>query len=283
MTSAIRSILVPLAPPGDEPTLLAWAGRLAGDFDARVDAAYVREDWKASPGGLGLGADFGFYMTDALIEQLDVAARQAESEARDAFEAAVTSAPAGRFGRFLRVAERFDVGLGRAARCCDLALAALPGDPYVQSREDVLETLLIGGGVPVLAVPAGLGADAPLERALVAWNDSVQSARALRAATPFLERADVVHVARFGVHEEEEDDVSAAAEYLAAHGIQVEAHQPGAGGPPPAEAIIGHAATIAADLIVMGGYGRARWVEQAVGGVTRHILRHATQPVLLAH
>jgi nucleotide-binding universal stress UspA family protein len=39
----------------------------------------------------------------------------------------------------------------------------------------------------------------------------------------------------------------------------------------------------AADLIVMGAYGRMRLIELIFGGATRAILRRATLPVLMAH
>ena len=38
-----------------------------------------------------------------------------------------------------------------------------------------------------------------------------------------------------------------------------------------------------ADLLVIGGYGHGRLREMVLGGVTRHLLRHAPLPVLLSH
>ena len=37
------------------------------------------------------------------------------------------------------------------------------------------------------------------------------------------------------------------------------------------------------DLIVMGGYGHARWTERILGGATRGLLATMTVPVLMAH
>jgi len=37
------------------------------------------------------------------------------------------------------------------------------------------------------------------------------------------------------------------------------------------------------DVLVMGAYGHARLREDLFGGVTRHILKNMTVPVLMAH
>ena len=37
------------------------------------------------------------------------------------------------------------------------------------------------------------------------------------------------------------------------------------------------------DLIVMGGYGHARWTERILGGATRGLLATMTVPVLMSH
>jgi nucleotide-binding universal stress UspA family protein len=37
------------------------------------------------------------------------------------------------------------------------------------------------------------------------------------------------------------------------------------------------------DMLVMGAWGHTRLRELVFGGVTRHILRHMTVPVLMSH
>ena len=49
------------------------------------------------------------------------------------------------------------------------------------------------------------------------------------------------------------------------------------------DAIIGQAADMNADLIVMGAYGHARLREIILGGVTRDLLKQAPVLLLLAH
>ena len=70
---------------------------------------------------------------------------------------------------------------------------------------------------------------------------------------------------------------------LRAHGI--ESVSSGISDPDlsPAEAIVGQARDMNADLIVMGAYGHARLREIILGGVTRDLLKKAPAPLLLAH
>ncbi len=173
-----------------------------------------------------------------------------------------------------------------------------------------LARLLVGAACPVLTVPyigwaAAGGAPAPagrLARALVAWADTRESARALRDALPLLARASSVALVSFA--DALKDDVPArratldqVAAYLQRHGVSAvptllccSEPSPGErllrGGVPDvavAEALLSHAADMQADFIVMGGYGHSRLWELVLGGVTRTMLETMTVPVLMSH
>jgi nucleotide-binding universal stress UspA family protein len=49
------------------------------------------------------------------------------------------------------------------------------------------------------------------------------------------------------------------------------------------EAILDYAAKNNCDLLVKGAYTQSRLRQMMFGGATRHILAHATLPVLMAH
>lgn len=144
---------------------------------------------------------------------------------------------------------------------------------------------LIASGRPVLLVPAD---DAPhaLGRVLVAWKSSREAARALHDALPLLKaaaRVDVLIVDREGSAPADGDSDAMLIGHLGRHAIEATlVHQPGTGAP-TGEAIAAYAARMHADLIVSGGYGRSRALEQAFGGVTRFLLEHATIPVFFSH
>lgn len=131
------------------------------------------------------------------------------------------------------------------------------------------------------------GTEARLRTIAVAWNGSQEAIRALHSAMPLLHRAERVVLLR-GTRRE--PDVAAGwaprtdvAEYLdwagvRAHSILITASHEGAG-PAIAEA----ARAEGADLLVMGAYGRTRFSEWFLGGVTRHMLEHAELPLFLRH
>ena len=151
------------------------------------------------------------------------------------------------------------------------------------------DSLLFEGACACMVVPHS-GKLGPLaKRVLVTWNASRESARALREAMPLLSRAETVVMLS---SEPDEGDSSIArghphaqelARFLESHGI--EAISSGISDPDMSttDAIIGQAAEMNADLIVMGAYGHTRLREIILGGVTRDLLKLAPMPLLLAH
>jgi nucleotide-binding universal stress UspA family protein len=106
---------------------------------------------------------------------------------------------------------------------------------------------------------------------------------------PLLVRAETVVVLS---SEPDNSDTSTAnghphaqelARFLESHGI--EAISSGISDPDMSatDAIVGQAAEMNADLIVMGAYGHARLREIILGGVTRDLLKQAPVSLLLAH
>ena len=113
--------------------------------------------------------------------------------------------------------------------------------------------------------------------------------RVLREAMPLLKRADTVAVLSF-----EPDDgagsvanghphAQALLKLLKSHGIEGVSSGFDNLDVSASEAIIGQAAEMNADLIVMGVYGHARLRGIILGGVTRDLLKRAPACLLLAH
>jgi nucleotide-binding universal stress UspA family protein len=169
------------------------------------------------------------------------------------------------------------VGLARTA---DLTVSGLEASSGLDALAPSLaEQLALGAGGPVLLLPqswtdAGMG-----RKILLAWNGSREAARALHDALPFMAGAEMVTVAAFG--EELGHGLSDVVAMLAGHGVKAmartEADTSDVGGQ-----LIGLAAALDADLMVLGAYGRPRLREVVLGGVTRDILRGARVPVLLS-
>lgn len=151
------------------------------------------------------------------------------------------------------------------------------------------EQVTLAAGRPVLVVPyAGKFTDIG-KRVLVAWDAGREAARAIGDAMPLIEEAGhVVTVAvdgksgrRTGSHGALPGaDISL---HLARHGIKVAATHLVGEEVAVGDTLLNRIADEGADLLVMGAYGRSRLSEFVLGGVTRHILRHMTVPVLMSH
>lgn len=118
---------------------------------------------------------------------------------------------------------------------------------------------------------------------MVAWNASSEAARAVAAALPLLKRAARVSIAVFNPGDEHGEQPGAdVALYLARHGVVCEVVSSRVD-MDPANALLSLLADQQADLLVMGGYGHARFRELILGGVTKTMLRCMTAPVLMMH
>ncbi len=135
---------------------------------------------------------------------------------------------------------------------------------------------------PVLAIRDDqIGFD-PSGAALVAWNGSAEAAQALRNTMSMLTAAKSVHIAVI-----EEDFAShiparEAASYLSRYGIKAEVHARAKAGS-VADTLQSIAAEVSAGYLVMGAYGRSRFAEFILGGVTRSLLADAGLPLVLSH
>ena len=163
-----------------------------------------------------------------------------------------------------------------------------PDDPDNASY-GLADALLFEGACACIMVPHSGKLATPGKRVLLTWNASRESARALREALPILATAeDVVvlssepddadsEIARGHPHADE------LARFLESHGIESISSGIADLDISTSDAILGQAAEMDADLIVMGAYGHARLREIILGGVTRDLLKQSTVPLFLAH
>jgi nucleotide-binding universal stress UspA family protein len=174
-------------------------------------------------------------------------------------------------------------------RRVDMGVAGqpLPGDPDAAFAGDVLYGMLMQAGRPLLIVPY-LGEFPVVGRnVLIAWKETRESARAVSDALPFLKQADNVVVMPVsspgGSVSGDALSGSGIADYLARHGITARVRAEIADDIDVGNLLLSRASDLATDLIVMGGYSRARLAERVAGGVTRLILQSMTVPVLMSH
>ncbi len=125
------------------------------------------------------------------------------------------------------------------------------------------------------------------DNVLIAWNNSLPAARAIRAALPLLRMAKEVTIGCFDANpsqwEDGENPGADLATWLSHHGCRVTVQEYSSAGQTVGQAILERAQERAVDLIVMGAYGRSRWTELIFGGTTEVLVKQREYPVLLAH
>ena len=166
------------------------------------------------------------------------------------------------------------------ARYSDLVLL---GQAEAGQAGPLVTPVLLGGGRPILVVPAVGNFPTLGERVVIAWNGSQEATRAVHDALPLLRAATDVTV--LTLHGGASDGAMGMdlARHLACHGIHAEATAYSIGDGAVAALLLSRLADLQADLLVMGGYGHSRMREIVLGGVTREILQAMTVPTLLSH
>lgn len=155
------------------------------------------------------------------------------------------------------------------------------GDPQDRLPADFIPDVLLQSGRPALVLPYAGEVGTVGRTVLVAWNESRESARALAAAQPWLQRAARVHAVVYG--EGAELPLARLRHHLLAHRVAEPVVHAGGAASDVGSRLLSMAADVGADLLVMGCYGHSRAREWIMGGATRTILDTMTLPVLLAH
>jgi nucleotide-binding universal stress UspA family protein len=173
----------------------------------------------------------------------------------------------------------------KACRLHDLVVASQGGEATELLWGPAVQLAL--SGHPVYIVPSGWQGDVIPRRAVVAWNESAESAAAIRNAMPLLERCEQVTLLQgpsretfpFGLRVPRNDVLA----YLRRHDVKVARPDGEIADVDAGPAILTVARETDAGLIVMGAFGRSRFSEWVLGGATRHVLEHMKAPVFMVH
>jgi nucleotide-binding universal stress UspA family protein len=170
------------------------------------------------------------------------------------------------------------------ARCYDLTVLDRP-EGAIEHKETLFEEVLFNSGRPLIVATPD---KAPVERIgtiLVAWDGSVHATRALASALGLFPDIARAHIVAVTGEKSLADTVpgTGIAPHLRRHGIETLVHNVPVDERGAAVTIDSQASELGADLIVMGGFGRSRFREFVLGGVTRELSRNARTPVLFNH
>jgi nucleotide-binding universal stress UspA family protein len=175
-----------------------------------------------------------------------------------------------------------DAFLGAYGRVFDLVVVGRPDGSNGQTRLSTVEAALFETGRPVLIAPTtaprSLG-----ETAVIAWNRSTETARAVLGSMPLLRKARRIVVLELDDWGVPGPSGSELARSLRMHDLQAEAITVPDPSNRPGETILKEAAALGCDLLVKGAYTQSRLRQMFFGGATSHILSNTTMPVLMAH
>lgn len=276
-TRACKSLLVLLQGGRSNAAVL----QVAADLAAR---------WQAHAAGLGLAmvvpnASGVGELDGTLLQALHEELQRELSVCKDDFQKALDgrAASLGWQGHvdYLPLVDQAAL----AARSADLVVTGRSTDSFLDaSRHLDVSELVLQCGRPVLVVPQARPTP-PLQHALVAWQDTRESRRAVVDALPLLQLSAQVTLAQIAPPEGAEqaqaglDEVAA---WLARHGVKAQTEVSVSSGI-DGEALYTLAQDRGADLVVAGAFGHSRLREWLLGGVTRDTLLHATCCVMLSH
>ncbi|MBM3546992.1 MAG: universal stress protein [Alphaproteobacteria bacterium] len=260
---AIKDILVPVAGTEADEARLDEAITLAKANGADLTALHMKTSPAIAP--IGPGGDIPV----VLIEEQE---REIEQRARTAEAKVLTKAEEAQFDIEWVCAEG-DVAsvVGTHTRYADLVIAS----------PDLTRDLVFESGAPVLAFPKAARPNVP-KRALIAWNGSRESARAVHDVMPLIENIEQVDVV---VIDPPEDRAIGAdlVRSLGRHGIAAEVRERKSEKRDIGELLLEEAKVSGADLLVMGAYDHSCLREWVFGGATETALEEAAIPVLLSH
>ena len=288
---ATKTILIPMSGLAATPAPLDAALTVGNRLGAHVEALHVSIDPRDSVAYVGEG------MTSAMIEDVMASAEQEANErksrAHQRFEDACAknnvtqsdgpAADGKATASMTEIVGREEDYVASKGRLADLIVAGRSDDEEEVSPSVTLETALMDTGRPVLVVPPGETADHLGTNIAIAWNGSVEAARAVSAALHFLceaEKVIILEVEEAGKHGPAASDVVS---YLAHHGVTATSKDIRASSGSVSENLLSAVREENVDLLVMGAYTRSRLRRLIFGGVTGDILENAPVPVLLAH
>jgi nucleotide-binding universal stress UspA family protein len=286
--SGVKQIIACVDGTEADRTVLDHALAVALRFGSHIDVLHVRFDVH----GVSVGAGRERYGDRLLDVPVEHAVADAAARARRHFEAwqARCKLPARDTGVAMRgpsaswreiLGYESDV-IARLGRLSDLIVIARPGERSSSSSLMALETALFDTGRPVLMVPDRTEAANLFRRPLIAWNGSLEAARAVGFALPFLCECEGGADVFVAPEQKHRTDTEELLRYLGWHGIVAERMSVESSGP-IGMSLLAQASTNRAGLIVMGAYTHGHYRQFFFGGVTRYVMEHAAVPVLLAH
>jgi nucleotide-binding universal stress UspA family protein len=285
---AIRKLLLPLTGTAAGEAALSTCLMIARDWNAHVTALHVRVDSRDVAPLAGEG------LSGAMIEEMMSATEKESSErahaVRSMFDRFVlqhdvllSEARPGAgcaTASFAAVTGREEDLVAQQARLADLTVVPHPDAGEDVSSSDALHAVLFDSGRPVLispqTAPATIGT-----RICMGWNGTAESASAVFAALPWLQRAEAVRILSADGYQRRGPAAPDLAAYLALHDVHADIVMFQSVGNSVGAGLLAAARDFGCDLLAMGAYSHSRLRQLILGGVTRHVLERGNLPVMM--
>ncbi len=285
---AIRKLLLPLTGTTAGEAALATALQVARIWNAHVTALHVRMDSRDVAPLAGEG------LSGAMIEEMMSATERESSDraqaVRHMFETFVATQgvkvgearahESEATASFASVVGREEDLVAQLARLSDLAVVPHPEAGEDVSSSDALHAVLFDSGRPVLIAPQ-VARPTIGTRICVAWNGTAESAAAVQAGLPWMQRAQAVRVLTSDEYHRRGPQAADLTAYLAMHGITADIATFRPVDRDVGKGLLAATREFNADLLCMGAYSHSRLRQLILGGVTRHVLEFAAIPVMM--
>mgnify|MGYP001765458033 CR=1 FL=1 len=235
----------------------------------------------------GIAERFAGRLTGLFVASLHHDRDDGEKSAAQFAEATAGSAATARWRRYDRpTSGRLPIDIAIHGRLADLIVL---GQHHAgkSAREDLIAHVIQRSGRPTLVLPSVGDYPSVGSSVVIAWDGSLEAARALHAAMPMIVTArtvEVVTVGDPGATDPAEPIIASAdlLDHLAAHGVAATREVLQREGIGVMDLLLSRAFDQGADLLVMGAHAGPQHLHFFRGGGTRYVLEHMTLPVLMA-
>ena len=179
--------------------------------------------------------------------------------------------------------------IAKYARNFDLVIfrQANPENRNYDLIESIASKIVVHCGRPVFFMPYIGSHHIPARNALIAWDGSATTTRAVHDSIPMLKQVKnvTILVVTEGKSKTAKGELLAddLAEHLRRHGINASVRRTTTGSFDVPTVILNHIAENSLDLLIMGSYGTSSLQRKIFGGVTKKILDTMIVPVIMSH
>jgi nucleotide-binding universal stress UspA family protein len=268
-----RKILVPLAGINTDSTAIDTALQLSREFEAHIEALYAERarGERARDDAIEPGAFMEVNRVRALFFE------RCKSYSNERFDNQVANKLS---ATFLEQQGTEAELIAEHGRVSDLIVFSHPGSSDSDWPSISIQSALRETARPVLIVAS------PMEqigkRNVIAWNGSLEAARAIAFAIPILSRGASTLVVTIGNHRVRPSG-NEVVDYLKSHGIQSESTVVPIEKSSESSALLAVCLDAGADLIILGAFTRYRTGRPSFGSMTVEMITQNRIPVFMTN